>query len=45
MNIVHRDLTPGNIVLTKSGIKLLDFGLSKVRAASRFQTTPADTAP
>src|SRR5438445_5390141 len=27
--IVHRDLKPGNIMLTKSGIKLLDFGLAK----------------
>src|SRR5215813_11189556 len=27
--IVHRDLKPGNILITKSGIKLLDFGLAK----------------
>jgi len=27
--IVHRDLKPGNIMLTKSGTKLLDFGLAK----------------
>src|SRR5215471_12341389 len=25
--IVHRDLKPGNVMLTKSGVKLLDFGL------------------
>jgi eukaryotic-like serine/threonine-protein kinase len=24
--IIHRDLKPGNIMLTKSGVKLLDFG-------------------
>jgi len=29
--IVHRDLKPGNIMLTKSGPKLLDFGLAKLR--------------
>ena len=29
--ITHRDLKPGNIMLTKSGTKLLDFGLAKLR--------------
>jgi Tol biopolymer transport system component len=28
--IVHRDLKPGNIMVTKTGIKLLDFGLAKM---------------
>ena len=28
-SIVHRDLKPGNIILTKSGVKVLDFGLAK----------------
>ena len=36
--ITHRDLKPGNIMLTKSGTKLLDFGLAKLtQAASRQQ--------
>ena len=30
--VTHRDLKPGNIMLTKSGTKLLDFGLAKATA-------------
>ena len=32
--ITHRDLKPGNIMLTKSGMKLLDFGLAKFKPSS-----------
>src|SRR5262245_49448085 len=28
--LVHRDLKPGNLMMTKTGVKLLDFGLSKL---------------
>jgi Tol biopolymer transport system component/predicted Ser/Thr protein kinase len=28
--IVHRDLKPGNILVTKTGVKILDFGLAKI---------------
>jgi Tol biopolymer transport system component/predicted Ser/Thr protein kinase len=31
--ITHRDLKPANILVTKQGIKLLDFGLAKHQAA------------
>ena len=31
-NIVHRDLKPANIMVTKAGVKLLDFGLAKMSA-------------
>lgn len=30
-SIVHRDLKPGNVMITRSGAKLLDFGLAKLR--------------
>jgi eukaryotic-like serine/threonine-protein kinase len=37
--IVHRDLKPGNILLTKSGVKVLDFGLAKIQHAPAVDST------
>jgi Tol biopolymer transport system component len=42
--IVHRDLKPGNVMLTKSGAKLLDFGLAKLREAGTAEGIGAESA-
>ena len=51
LGIIHRDLKPQNIMITKSGVKVLDFGLAtspedKTLTASRMvMGTPAYMAP
>jgi Tol biopolymer transport system component len=45
--VTHRDLKPGNIMLTKTGTKLLDFGLAKLKqeaAPANLQLSDLPTA-
>src|SRR5712692_1509833 len=45
--VTHRDLKPGNIMLTKTGTKLLDFGLAKLKqevAPANVQLSELPTA-
>src|SRR5580693_2534893 len=45
--VTHRDLKPGNIMLTRSGTKLLDFGLAKLKqevAPANVQLSQLPTA-
>ena len=43
--ITHRDLKPGNIMLSKSGTKLLDFGLAKLTQQGSAAAVPLSQLP
>jgi len=40
--VLHRDLKPGNVMLTRSGAKLLDFGLAKPSDSAVAAATAAE---
>lgn len=41
--VVHRDLKPANVFITSSGVKVLDFGIAKVRHADDRPVTEGAT--
>jgi hypothetical protein len=47
-HVVHRDLKPANVFVTPAGIKLVDFGLAKLRQMEQLPSTAVatrETAP
>ena len=44
-SFTHRDIKPGNIMLTKEGSKLLDFGLAKLKQEIAHAITPPSERP
>ena len=42
--IMHRDLKPANILVTKQGIKLLDFGLARIATGDHTLTMAGEVA-
>ena len=46
--VVHQDVTPGNVMLTPTGVKLLDFGIARLRSVAqgpeRTETAPVQSS-
>ena len=41
LGVVHRDLKPANVMVTRAGVKLLDFGLARLRGLPAGRPTVA----